>query len=80
MPTYTPVNSIFDGPMTNLLSILCVLIEIVSRAHAKEKKDINTFTFGASSFFFLFFFSFSSFLCRFQSDGAARMAVKGNNH
>ena len=25
---YTPVNSIFDGPAANLLSILCILIDI----------------------------------------------------
>ena len=36
--TYTPANSIFDGPITNLLSILCILIEILSRAHTKGTK------------------------------------------
>ena len=64
MPTYTPANSIFDGPVTNLLLVLCIWIEIVSRARAKEKKELNTFTFGA-------------FIGRFQSDGAASIAVKG---
>ena len=42
--TYTPANSVFDGPITNLLSILCILIEILSRAHAKEEKSLNPFT------------------------------------
>ena len=26
MHTYTPANSIFDGPETNLLLVLCVLL------------------------------------------------------
>ena len=33
--TYPPPNSIFDGPITHLLSILCTLIEIMSGAHAR---------------------------------------------
>ena len=33
-------NSILDGPITNLLSILCILIEVLSRAHAKEEKAV----------------------------------------
>ena len=36
MLTYTPADSIFDGPATTLLSIQCILIEVLSRAHAKE--------------------------------------------
>ena len=36
--TYTPANSIFDGPITNGLSILTILIEILSWAYAKEEK------------------------------------------
>ena len=58
-----PVNSIFDGPITNLLSILCILIEIVSRARAKGGKSLNDFKFG-------------TIVGRFQSDGVASMAVK----
>ena len=38
MHTYTPPNMIFDGPVTNLLSILSILIEILLRAHAKGAK------------------------------------------
>ena len=34
--TDMPANSIFDGPITNLLSILCVWIEILWCAHAKR--------------------------------------------
>ena len=33
--TYTPADSVFDGPITNLLSILRILIEILSHAHVK---------------------------------------------
>ena len=36
MHTYTPANSISDGPITNLLSILCILVEVFSRAHAGD--------------------------------------------
>ena len=35
MLTYTPANSVFDGPVTNLLLVLCILIEALSRAHEK---------------------------------------------
>ena len=41
--TYTPADNIFGGPVTNLLSILCILIEILSRAHAKEAKKPQWF-------------------------------------
>ena len=66
MHTYTRVNSIFEGPLTNLLSVLCVLAEVPSRAHAKTGKSLNHFKFGTS-------------VGRFSSDGAASMAVKGLN-
>ena len=56
MHTYTPPNSIFDGPITNLLSVLCILIEILPRAHAKGGKKLNDFKFG-------------TFIGRFPSDG-----------
>ena len=38
-------NSIFDGPIKSLLSILCILIGILLRAHAKGRKSHN-FRFG----------------------------------
>ena len=38
MLTYTPANSEFDGPITNLLSILCVLTEILSHAPVQGEK------------------------------------------
>ena len=44
--------------------MLCILIEVLSCAHAKGGKSLNDFKFG-------------SFIGRFQSDGAASMAVKG---
>ena len=53
------------GPITNLLSVLCVLIEILSCAHTKGgKKGHSDLKFG-------------TFIGRFQSDGAASMEVKG---
>ena len=58
------VYSIFDGPITNLLSIFSILIEIFSHAHAKWGKSLNDFKFGTSNG------------C-FPSDGAASMAVEG---
>ena len=66
MHTYTPSNGIFDGPnITNLLSILSILIEILSRAHENgQKKSRNDFRFGTP-------------ISRFSSDGAASVAVKG---
>ena len=46
MHTYTPANSVFDGPVTNLLLVLCVLVEILSRAHTKREKNHDDFQFG----------------------------------
>ena len=60
-PGYTPENSTCDGPITNLPSILCILIEILSRARAKWAKSLNDFKFG-------------TFIARFPSDGSARHA------
>ena len=54
----------FDGPITNLLSILCILIEFPSHAHAKRGKNLNDFKFGTS-------------IGHFPSDRVASMAVKG---
>ena len=62
---HTRANSTFDGPIKkNQLSILCVLIEIISRTHAERGKSLNCFKFG-------------TFIGRFPSDGAASRAVKG---
>ena len=52
------------GPITNLLSILSILIYIFSRAHAKGGKSHNDFKFGTLT-------------GSFPSDGAASKAVKG---
>ena len=49
MHTYTPTNIIFDGPITNLLSILRISVEVLSRAHAKRAKSLNDFKFGLFS-------------------------------
>ena len=65
MHAYTPENSIFDGPITTLLSVLCILVEVLSRTHAKKGKSLSDFKSGTS-------------IGRFSSDGAAsRTAVKG---
>ena len=34
MLTHTRANSMFDGPITNPLSVLCILIKVLSRAHS----------------------------------------------
>ena len=59
-----PANNIFDGPITNLLSILCILVEVLSRAHANRGKSLNDFKFGTS-------------IGHFPSDGAESTAVTG---
>ena len=64
MQTYAPENSIFDSPITNLFSIQCILIEVLSRAHAKREKSLK-------------YFKFDTFIDRFPSDTLASMAVKG---
>ena len=46
MHTYTLPNSICDGPITNLLWILKVLIEIFLVAHEKGQKSFNGFKFS----------------------------------
>ena len=62
----TPANSIFDETIASLLSILCILIEVLSRAHSKGGKSLNDFNLG-------------TFIGSFLSDGAACTAVKGLN-
>ena len=64
MHTHTPENSIFDGPVTNPLSILCILRKVLSRAPAKQENNLNDFRFG-------------TFISHFPSDTLASMAVKG---
>ena len=39
MHTYMPGNSILDGPIKTLLSILCSLIEALSCAHSTGGKE-----------------------------------------
>ena len=65
MHTYTPAKSIlFDGTATNLLSILCILIEVLSCVHAKGEKGINDFKFGTC-------------FGHFKSDSVASTPVNG---
>ena len=64
MHTYTPANSTFNGRRTNLLSILCTVIEVFSRGLANGEKSLNDFKFG-------------TFIGRFPNAGGANMAVKG---
>ena len=51
------------GPITNLLSVQCILIEILSHAHAKGAKSLSDFKFG-------------TFISHFPRDGVASTAVK----
>ena len=67
MYTDTPANSTFDGPITILLSVLCILIEVLSRADAKRGERLNK----------LMISKFGTSIGRFSSDGAASTAVKG---
>ena len=64
MHTYTPANSIFDGPITNLLSVLSILIDVLSRAHAKGEKA-------------LMISNLALLLVIFRVAGEASMAVNG---
>ena len=64
MHAYTPANSIFDGPITNLLSTLCILL------------DRNYFTCWCQGGKGLNEFKFGTFTDGFQSDGGVSMAVK----
>ena len=57
-------DSTFDGPITNLLSVLRLLIGIFLGAHAKGVQSLNDFRFGI-------------FIGHFPNGGAASMAVKG---
>ena len=82
--TYTPPNNISDGPVTNLLSIVRILMEIHSRAHTpKGAKQAMTSTPTLTQLlnYVLNGFQFGTFIGRFPSDGAANTAVnelKGN--
>ena len=66
--TYTHATCIFDGPVPNILSILCILIGVLSDAHAQVGVggggSLNDFYFG-------------TFIGHFPSDGEASLAVKG---
>ena len=68
-----PENSISDGPITNLLSVLCILLEVLSLAHAKV--CVGGWGWGGS----LHDFKFSTFVGHFLSDTLASMTVKGLN-
>ena len=54
----------FDGLITNLLSVLCSLIGILPSARTEWRKSRNGFKFG-------------TFIGRFHSNPPASMAVKG---
>ena len=64
MHTYTHADSILDGRIASLISMLRILMEIRSPTHAKREKSLNDFIFGP-------------FTGRFSNDGAASIAVKG---
>ena len=62
--THTPANSIFDGPITNLLSVPCIVAEILSHVQVKGMESLNAF-------------KVCTFIGHFPSDDAASTAVKG---
>ena len=64
MHTYTPAHNKFDGPVTNLLSILRVLVKVISRAQAQRRKSLDDFKVGTS-------------IGRFPSGGEVSTAAKG---
>ena len=67
MHSYTPpANSILDGPVTNLLSIRTILIEVFSIAYAKREEKRPEIDF-----------KFAAFIDCFRSDSAASIAAKG---
>ena len=67
MHTYTHANGTFNGPVINLLSILCILKGVFSRSLANGEKSRNDFELG-------------TFIDRFPSDGMANMTAKGLNY
>ena len=48
MPAYMPAKCIFDGSITTPLSILRILVEVLSCAHAKRGKSLDDFKSGTS--------------------------------
>ena len=60
----TPADSILDGPVTNLLSVLCILVEVLSRAQTRRGESLNHFRFG-------------TFVGSFSCNSAASTAAKG---
>ena len=63
MHMYVHPKNICDGPTTDLLSPLCILIEILLCAHTKGEKSCGDFKFG-------------TVIGGFPSDGMASMTVK----
>ena len=70
MLTCTPANSISDGATTSLLSVLSILIEVLSHAHAKGKKAL---TFQV----WHFYWSFSEWQCDKHSSERVKKKKKG---
>ena len=67
MHTYKLATSIFDGPMTTLLSILCIFTEVLSRAYAKVGGGGGALVISCLAVLLVFFQ---------VTAGAASMAVK----
>ena len=65
MNIFSPPNRIFECPVSNLLSVLCVLIEIFPLAHARVKRG----GWGVAGWGWvrdLSHFKFGTFIGRFQ--------------
>ena len=82
-----PADSIFCGSVTNLLSILCLFAELISRVYVTGVGvgvgwgggggEVCVCVWGGGGK--LNDFKFVTFIGLFQSDGAESMAVKGLN-
>ena len=58
------MQTVYQIVLINILSILCILLEVLSGAHAKREKG-------------LYDFQFSTFIFRFPKAGVGSVAVKG---
>ena len=73
MHTNRPAGSISDGSITNLFSILSILIEF----HVFVRREVGGGGGGAGGSLNDFKLIFGTFIGRFPSDGAANMAFLG---
>ena len=68
-----PPDSIFDGPITNLLSVLSILIKVLFIYSCEGVKKLQLFKFNV----FQIWHIYDLIIGNFPSDGMACMEVKG---